>query len=747
MADILLTKNAVNNANNNNNNNTNIASDDIDMDDESDIQVIDHIIKSKEEQAEAKKEEGNKLYKQKRYNDAIKYYTQAIDLCPSSATYYGNRCACQLMAQRYQAALVDAQKATQLDPGFVKGYLREAKCHILFGQTNEARRCLDKVKLHEPNQPLQPEKRSLDDLEKHIKESNRYSANGDHRTALYNIRKALETASESVPLKLMKAECLVLLGKHSEAQEIVNDILRFDQTNADAIYIRGMALYYTDNLDKAYQHFKQVCTLNPDHVKVKKVFKKAKQLMSQKQDGNDALKDNKVEDAVRIYTEALTTDPLNTLTNAKIYFNRSIAYAKLKKLNEAIDDCSSALKLDENYFKAYLRRGKLYIDNEQYEEAVRDYETVYKKDKSRENKQLLDNAKLELKKSKRKDYYKILGVPKSANEDEIKKAYRKLAVMHHPDKHSTAPEAERKDHEKKFKEVGEAYAVLSDAEKRKIYDRHGEEGLKSDSFGGSDPFASFFGDFGFFGDGFGHSGGGGRGGGEREIPKGGDVVMDLWVTLEELYSGNFVEVVRKKSVYKASSGTRKCNCRQEMVTRQLGPGRFQMMQQQVCDECPNMDLVPEEKLLEIEIEAGMSDGQTQTFIAEGEPHIDGEPGDLKVRIRTQPHTTFERRGDDLYTNVTISLTDALVGFQMTVPHLDGHKVQVSRDKITWPGARMRKPGEGMPNYENNNLRGTLYITFDVDFPKGELTVDHRKQIKEILNEDSKTKAYNGLRGY
>ena len=253
---------------------------------------------------------------------------------------------------------------------------------------------------------------------------------------------------------------------------------------------------------------------------------------------------------------------------------------------------------------------------------------------------------------------------------------------------------------------------------------------------------SFFGDFGFFGDGF-----GGRGREEREAAKGGDVVMDLWVTLEELYSGNFVEVVRNKAIYKPSRGTRKCNCRQEMVTRQLGPGRFQMLQQTVCDECPNKELVNEEKLLEIEIEPGMSDGQTQTFIAEGEAHIDGEPGDLKVRIRAQPHPTFERRGDDLYSNVTISLTDALIGFQMTIPHLDGHKVIISRDKITWPGARMRKPGEGMPNYENNNLRGTLFITFDVDFPKGVLTEEHKQQIKDILNEDSKTKAYNGLRGY
>jgi DnaJ homolog subfamily B member 11 len=131
--------------------------------------------------------------------------------------------------------------------------------------------------------------------------------------------------------------------------------------------------------------------------------------------------------------------------------------------------------------------------------------------------------------------------------------------------------------------------------------------------------------------------------------------MDLYVTLEELYSGNFIEITRNKPVMKPATGTRKCNCRQEMVTRNLGPGRFQMMQQTVCDECPNVKLVNEEKQLEIEVEAGMMDGQETRFIAEGEPHMDGEPGDLVIRIKTQPHPLFERRGDDLYTNITISL--------------------------------------------------------------------------------------------
>jgi len=326
-----------------------------------------------------------------------------------------------------------------------------------------------------------------------------------------------------------------------------------------------------------------------------------------------------------------------------------------------------------------------------------------------------------------KDYYGILGVGRSASTNQIKKAYRRLAKEMHPDRNPDDETANER-----FQELGTAYEALSDPEKRKLYDKCGEECLKKDGQmgGGGDPFSSFFGDFGF--DFFGN-GGGQRG--EREVPRGADIVMELWVSLEELYVGNFVELTHNKPVMKPAKGTRKCNCRQEMVTRSLGPGRFQMTQQQVCDECPNVKFVQEEHLLEVEIETGMDDGMESKFVAEGEPHMDGEPGDLVLKIKTQPHPRFERRGDDLYTNVSVSLTDALTGFELQIEHLDGHMVTVTREKITWPGARIRKKGEGMPNFNNNNLYGTLYITFDVEFPKGELSSTDKEEIAKILNQD------------
>ena len=233
----------------------------------------------------------------------------------------------------------------------------------------------------------------------------------------------------------------------------------------------------------------------------------------------------------------------------------------------------------------------------------------------------------------------------------------------------------------------------------------------------------------------------------REKPRGADVEMDLYVTLEELYVGNFVELSRSKLSYKETHGTRECNCRWEMIRKPMGPGRFQMYQKEVCDECPNVKLVREEHRMDVEIEIGMEDGMEKRFDGEGEPHIDGEPGDLVFNIKQTPHPVFLRKNDDLYCNLTISLLDALSGFEMEFEHLDGHKVKITREKITFPGARIRKKGEGMPNYDNNNHFGTLFISFDVAFPKGGLSEEEKKVAKKLLKQASINKLYNGLEGF
>ncbi|ONK78724.1 uncharacterized protein A4U43_C02F21770 [Asparagus officinalis] len=321
-----------------------------------------------------------------------------------------------------------------------------------------------------------------------------------------------------------------------------------------------------------------------------------------------------------------------------------------------------------------------------------------------------------------KNYYDVLQVPKGASDEQIKRAYRKLALKYHPDKNQGNEEAN-----KKFAEISNAYEVLSDREKRNIYDRYGEEGLKQHAGAGGrgggmnmqDIFSTFFG------------GGTGTEEEEEKIPKGDDVIVDLHATLEDLYMGGTLKVWREKNVIKPAPGKRRCNCRNEVYHRQIAPGMFQQMTEQVCEECQNVKFVREGDFVTVDIEKGMKDGQEVVFYEDGEPKVDGEPGDLKFRIHTAPHDLFRREGNDLHTTVTISLVQALVGFEKTIEHLDEHPVEIGTKGVTKPKEVRKYKGEGMPLHLSNK-KGDLYVTFEVQFPKS-LTEDQKKKIKQILS--------------
>jgi len=455
-------------------------------------------------QADQRKEEGNQLYKTRSYREALQKYSEAISLCPQTASFYGNRSACHMMLSQFSQALQDAKTAVQLDRDFVKGYVRVAKCCISLGDVVSADQAIDRVLVLEPaNTAVKQEQASLAQLKKFQADTEQAYRVKDYRKALFCIDRALSVAVASHQLKVSRAECMAYLGRYGEAQEIANDILRMDSMNADAIYVRGLCLYYEDNVDKAFTHFQHVLRLAPDHQKAKDIYKKARVLKQKKEEGNEAFKAGKLNEAHSLYSEALAIDPCNKFTNAKLFFNRATVAAKLKRLEDSIKDCSSALDLDEKYLKALLRRAKSYMELEQFEEAVRDYESAQRMDRgNQEIRQNLQQAKIRLKQSKRKDYYKILGVERGANDDEIKRAYKKRALATHPDRHASASEAEKKEQENKFKELGEAYDVLSDTKKRTRYDNghdleEGDGCCGGGGFGGGmDPdqiFQAFFG--------------------------------------------------------------------------------------------------------------------------------------------------------------------------------------------------------------------------------------------------------------
>jgi DnaJ family protein B protein 11 len=234
----------------------------------------------------------------------------------------------------------------------------------------------------------------------------------------------------------------------------------------------------------------------------------------------------------------------------------------------------------------------------------------------------------------------------------------------------------------------------------------------------------------FFGGGFGGFGGFG-GAQEEETPRGNTIYAELEVTLRDLFLGASVRVVRDKNVLAPARGTRKCNCKQKVVTHQVGPGMYQQYTTRVCEDCPNVKLERQEESMVVSVEPGMADRQEISFFEEGEPLVDGEPGDLVFTLRTLPHPRFARSGDDLHVAERVSLVEALTGFRRELAHLDGRAVPLEAAGVTRPGQVVKVPGEGMPVFDKAGRRGDLYVTYSVAFPAA-VTEPQKKALRELF---------------
>jgi DnaJ family protein C protein 7 len=420
--------------------------------------------------AEFRKERGNQLYKNKNYKKAIELYTEAIELYPNS-TYYGNRSACYMMLYNYHLALLDAKEAVALDRSFAKGYIRIAKCSLALGDMRAANNAFSAAsELSLNNDDILPEVKKLDAvMELHLECKISYEAQ-DYKRALF----CLDRILEHIPCtryKLQKARCLVLLGQYQEAERTANDVLQTDGGNVVAIYMRGLCLYYQDNIKEAFNHFRLALRLEPNYTEAINSYKQAKSFIEKMERGNNAYKEGNYFSAYTAYTEALKIDPKNDPINMKLFFNRAMVSLTMGHLTDAVADCSSALEKNPNYSKALLIRARCYMDLKDFDKAIKDYKKAYAVDRSPETRKLLEDAELAFRKPKHSNYYSTLGVDKTASQDEIKKAYRKKALIHHPDRHVGASEEKRNEEEKKFKEVGEAFGTLSNPAKRAQYDR------------------------------------------------------------------------------------------------------------------------------------------------------------------------------------------------------------------------------------------------------------------------------------
>jgi len=323
--------------------------------------------------------------------------------------------------------------------------------------------------------------------------------------------------------------------------------------------------------------------------------------------------------------------------------------------------------------------------------------------------------------------YETLGVEKDADEKAIKKAYRKLAVKHHPDKGGD---------EHKFKEVSAAYEVLSDKENRAKYDKYGLEGLSEGGGGGGgqdDLFSMFF--------------GGGRGGGRQAGPRKSESVNHpLKVSLEDLYNGKTAKIAINRQVIVGES--KMCNsCDGQGVVielRQIALGMVQQLQRR-CTDCNGQGYIAtkkkERKILEVHVEKGMKHNQKIPFRGMSDEKPNMEPGDVNFIIQEKEHDLFKRKGADLLITKTLSLNEALCGFEWIVKHLDGREIAIKSKpgEVIRPEASASHPfvkivpSEGMPSHGNPFVKGNLYVLFRVEFPKdGDLSKKAVFQLKKLL---------------
>lgn len=399
------------------------------------------------------------------------HHVPAVDAQPSNATYLSNRAAAYMSANNFPAALADSLRANELDPGNPKILHRLARIYTSLGRPQEALDTYSRIEGGVSAKDTALAEQTLQAIQN--AENTLKDEKGSGNMAIFALDQADKCLGYSVSRprrwQLLRGESYLKLGSVNalgEAQSISTSLMRINPTDADALVLRGRAFYQGGDNDNALKHFRQALSYDPDLSLARTLLKTVQKLDKAKEDGNAAFKSGRYSAAVKLYSEALLVDPSNKGTNSKILQNRAMARMRVKEYKEAVDDCDQALKLDPTYTKARKTRAKALGESGNWEQALKELRELAESNPEEPGIQKeIRAAELELKKSARKDYYKILGLKKDASEHEIKKAYRKLAIVHHPDKNPGDEAAAER-----FKDVGEAYECLSDPQKRERYD-------------------------------------------------------------------------------------------------------------------------------------------------------------------------------------------------------------------------------------------------------------------------------------
>ncbi|CAL9228962.1 unnamed protein product [Arabidopsis halleri] len=419
----------------------------------------------------------------------------ALDGQSVDAAELFERASQSIKVKRFSDALDDLNAAIEADPALSEAYFKRASVLRHFCRYEDS----------ENNYQKYLEFKSGDsNAEKELSQLHQAKSALETASTLYeskDVAKALEFVDKVVLVfspacskaKLLKVKLLMVSKDYSGAISETGYILKEDENNLEALLLRGRAYYYLADHDIAQRHYQKGLRLDPEHSELKKAYFGLKKLLKKTKSAEDNASKGKLRVSAEEYKEAIALDPEHTANNVHLYLGLCKVSVRLGRGKDGLNSCNEALNIDAELIEALHQRGEAKLLLEDWEGAVEDLKQAAQNSQDMEIHESLGRAEKALKMSKRKDWYKILGISRTASIAEIKKAYKKLALQWHPDKNVD----NREEAENKFREIAAAYEVLGDDDKRARFDR-GED-LEDMGGGGGGGFNPF------------HGGGGGGG--------------------------------------------------------------------------------------------------------------------------------------------------------------------------------------------------------------------------------------------
>ena len=420
------------------------------------------------------KELGNNQFKNQNYTSAIDYYTRGIELNQSEPVLYANRATCFKCLGRYKESVSDYKRAIQLGPRNTKNLKKLSSVYIILGNFGEASMLLQKCCNLEPGDSshsyeLNRVKKMVEDFEK-INEKVKETKWDDVEE---ESKKLLESASSFIELqKIYIHACLELCKFQQVIDYIKNNVSSYTKSKDEEFqYLLAKTYYFKGDYDLAKREINDLIRHGYNDDKYKKLKKNIETINEVKTRANTLFKSQKYSQAIEEYNKLLDFDPDNKNFMSLILTNKALCQKKLGNNMDALKDVDKAIEYNPNYPTAYIRRALIYEEFKMFDDAKADLSKAKELDPN--NTKIdgyMNEANQKAEGAKNRDYYKILGINRNASADEIKKAYRKMALKYHPDRNSESEES-KKIAQRKFQEISDAYVVLSDPKKKSMFDQ------------------------------------------------------------------------------------------------------------------------------------------------------------------------------------------------------------------------------------------------------------------------------------